>query len=659
MSDRRYLVPLVVALLLIGALIAIGLREHWTLALPVTGLLRLLTWLVRGLYCSVPILAFGALLLPTVRRRAAELPAALTISLYWGAGSVLVIVVGLVTLAGGLYTPLLWQALAPIGWAAAGIWMVLEGWAPITSAWRRIREALTASPPLLSWTSLLVVFGLLAVLHASLPPDTRDELAYHLVLPQLWGFAGDWWLPFDNFHQLFPANAELLWGWAAAGGGSLAPRFVTVVFALLTVSLLWQWMDSKEVAASIRGISLVLLLSTPVVLTAAAICYVEWPLLFFLLLGWRLSRLGDVLGEGVAMVGAAVAWGAAVGIKYTAALFVGVLFIEWLFRLWRVKPGRALAAVLAMVLAFAALAAPWLIRNHIATGDPLYPLGGAIGLGRADDHAATAITEYTEIAGVWQRLPWLYHATVDPISDHRLHPLWPLLHLVVLALGWRWWRELPWITVVVATLALLPFNPSPRVYMPLLMLDALFLPYLLAPLDRRALDRGLMTAMVLLMVVVSLPISVHYLLIAGGKAVPDYLLGLSNEDRFIRDRDLVTPASQWIRDQSPEDARVWAWCEDRSLYLDRWTRSDSPYGPAGFLITAAEGGPAALTEAVSDIDFVLLRTDRCPESLQTTHFEKQSWPIDDELRDAVRGWAAEHLDEVLRDDHHVVYRVRK
>jgi hypothetical protein len=657
--DRRSLVPLIAVLLLIGALVGIGLREHWTLALPVTGLLRLLTWLSRGLYCSVPILALGALLLPGVRRRASELPAALTISLYWGAGSVLVIAVGLVALAGGLYTPLLWQALAPIGWAAAVVWMVLDGWTPVISTWRRIRAAFTASPPLLSWTSLLVVLGLLAALHASLPPDTRDELAYHLVLPQLWSFQGDWWLPADNFHQLFPANAELLWGYAAAAGGSLAPRFVTLVFALLTVTLLWQWMDSRDVPASIRGISLVLLLSAPVVLTAAAICYVEWPLLFFLLLGWRLSRLGEILDERVALVGAAVAWGAAVGIKYTAALFVGMLFIEWLIRLLRVKPGRAPAAILAMTLACAVLAAPWLIRNHAATGDPLYPLGGAIGIGGADQHAAAALTEYTEITGVWKWLPWVYHATVDPVTDHRLHPLWPLLHLAVLALGWRWWRELPWITVVVATLALLPFNPSPRVYMPLLMLDTLFLPKLLAPFDRRSTDRGLVTAAVLLMVVVSLPISVHYLLIAGGTAVPDYLLGLSSEDRFVRDRGLVAPTTQWIREQSPEDARVWAWCEDRTLYLERWARSDSPYGPPGFLTTVADGGTAALTEAVSDVDLVLLRTDRCPESLHTTYFEKQNWPLDDQLRDALRGWAAEHLDEVLRDDRHVVYRVKK
>jgi hypothetical protein len=570
---------------------------------------------------------------------------------------VLVIAIGLITLATGRYTELQWQALAPVGWAAAGIWMVLDGWTPITSAWQRLRTAATDSPPLLSWMSLLLAMVVLAALHATLPPDTRDELAYHLVVPQLWTFQGDWWQSADNFHQLFPANAELLWGWAAAAGGPLAPRFVTLVFALLTVCLVCQWMDSRGISARIRNLSLVLLLAAPVALTTAAVCYVEWPLLFFLLLGWRLTQMGEVLGERTAMVCAAVAWAAAVGMKYTAALFVGLLLAEWLVRLWRIGPGRMLTAVLALTLACGALAAPWLIRNHAVTGDPLYPLGGAMTVGGEDDHAATALAEYVEIEGAWQRLPWLYHSTVDPVADHRLHPLWPLLHLVVLVLGWRWWRELPWITVVGATLALLPFHPSPRVYLPLLLLDTLFLPWLLAPFDQRPAGRRLVTATALLMVVVSLPISAHYLLIADGTAVPDYLLGLTNQERFLRDRDLVTPAVRWIQEQSPEDARVWAWCEDRSLYFERWTRSDSPYGPAGFLTTLADGGSGALTEAVVDIDLVVLRTDRCPENLRATYFEKRSWQIDDDDRQLLHQWAAEHLAEVQRDDRYVVYRV--
>jgi hypothetical protein len=652
-------VPLIGALLLIGALIGIGLREHWTLALPVTGLLRFLAWLARGIYCGVPIVAAGALLLPIVRRRAADLPAALTISLYWAAGSVLVIVIGLITLATGRYTELQWQALAPLGWAAAGTWMVIDGWKPVTSAWQRLRTAVNDSPPLVSWMSLLLSMAVLATLHATLPADTRDELAYHLVVPQLWSFQGDWWQFADNFHQLFPANAELLWGWAAAAGGPLAPRFVTLVFALLTIALVCQWMDLMGVPTRIRNLSLVLLLAAPVALTSAAICYVEWPMLFFLLLGWRLTQLGDMLGERAAIIGAAVAWAVAVGMKYTAVLFVGLLVVEWLIGLRRQGTGRMLAAALTVLLACAALAAPWLIRNYAVTGDPVYPIGGALAIGGGDDHAATALAEYVEIEGAWRWMPWLYHATVDPVSDHRLHPLWPLLHLVVLALGWRWWRELPWLTIVVASLALLPFHPSPRVYLPLLLLDTLFLPWLLAPCDHRPVGRRLVTATALLMVVVSLPISTHYLLIAGGSAVPDYLLGLTTQERFLKDRGLVTPAARWIQEQSPEDARVWAWCEDRTLYLGRWARSDSPYGPAGFLTTLADGGPDALTEAVDDIDLVVLRTDRCPENLQAAHFEKRSWRIEDEDRKLLHQWTAEHLTEVLRDDRYVVYRVVK
>jgi hypothetical protein len=58
-----------------------------------------------------------------------------------------------------------------------------------------------------------------ALLLASFPPDARDELVYHHALPQFWGFQHDWWVPLDNLHWLFPANAELIWGYGLGAGG--------------------------------------------------------------------------------------------------------------------------------------------------------------------------------------------------------------------------------------------------------------------------------------------------------------------------------------------------------------------------------------------------------------------------------------------------------
>jgi hypothetical protein len=162
---------------------------------------------------------------------------------------------------------------------------------------------------------------------------------------------------------------------------------------------------------------------------------------------------------------------------------------------------------------------------------------------------------------------------------------------------------------------------------------------------------------VLAAVLVSAPLSFHYLLVAGGPAVPAYLLGLIDRAQFLRDRDLVTPAVDWIHRQTPEEARIWAWCEDRTLYLDRWTRSDPPFGPPAFLATLAQDGPETLTAAADKVDLIVVRRDRCPASWDEARFEKNRYPIGDGERSALAAWTAEHLAEVARDDRYTVYRV--
>jgi hypothetical protein len=658
MTERRSLLLLLAALLLVGVLIGLGLRYHWTLALPVAASLRVGAWLARGVYCSVPLLVMGGLLLKLLRRPVSGLPGLIALPLCWAGGSLVVIALGLITLATGTYSPMLWQVLAPVGWIAAVVWSAVDRWSALTNVWHKLRSGGGSGPPLVSWASVLVVLGVLAALHGSLPPDTRDELAYHLVAPQQWALQGDWWLPADNFHLLFPGNTELVWGWAASVGGPLAPRFVTLVFALLTVALLWQWFESEGINRWLRDISLALFVVTPAVLTAAAVCYVEWPLMFLLLLGWRLSRSGDLIGGRPATVSCAAVWAAAVGMKYTAILFVGLLGLGWLVRLWRDRPVRAVSAGLVLAVAIGVLAAPWWVRNWAATGDPVYPLGSSVGLARGDPEAAETLTEYVELQGPWRWMPWLYHATADPISDHRLHPLWPFIHLSVLVVGWRWRRDLPWFAVLGATAALVTFHPAPRVLLPLLLLDTLFLPRMLTPLVEARTTRTLVNVLTVLMVVVSAPIAFHYLMIAGGPVVPGYLLGLSSQGKYLHERGLVTPAVRWIHERTPEESRLWTWCEDQTLYFDRRARPDSPYGPPAFLTAVTEGGATALADQTGNVDLVVVRRDRCPDSWQSARFEKRSWAIDADQREAIQSWAADHLAELVRDDRYTVYQVR-
>jgi hypothetical protein len=112
------------ALLLLLLLIAIGATRHWEIALPVVGLLRLGEWLLRGVYCSVPVLVVGAAILAGFVRRTRRFPFMLALAACWGAGWTAVILVGIAMLAVGVYSPLVWQVLAPVGWLGLVAWLL-------------------------------------------------------------------------------------------------------------------------------------------------------------------------------------------------------------------------------------------------------------------------------------------------------------------------------------------------------------------------------------------------------------------------------------------------------------------------------------------------------------------------------------------------------
>jgi hypothetical protein len=193
-----------------------------------------------------------------------------------------------------------------------------------------------------------------------------------------------------------------------------------------------------------------------------------------------------------------------------------------------------------------------------------------------------------------------------------------------------------------------------------MLLVWLFLPRLLATVPPRpATSRLAVNIAIGMVTLVSVPVALHYLFVPGGSAVPDYLIGLTNRSGYLAARGVTTPSIAWAATQTAPDARIWAWCEDRTLYLERWARADSPYGPPSFLLAATKGGAAALDQEVRswDIDLVVLRRDRCPESFSGFRLEKRSGSIDPPLRETIARWTSEHLRERHRDDRHVVYEV--
>jgi hypothetical protein len=645
-----------------------GVVVRWPLAAPLVAAFRLLRWSLTTAYAAAPVFAAGLLLTRKVLRLSGPLPPGWQLAAAWGSGWGAVVLAGTAMLACGLYHEAVWAVTALLGNLGLLAYLAMQRWRPLaelradaSAAWRHIRGRETFGVGV--WG--LAILGCLAsaLLLASIPPDARDELVYHLALPQFWRFQHDWWVPLDNVHWLFPANAELIWGYGLAVGGIHVPRLLTLAFGLATLALLAGMLAESGHDRWTARVSLLFLLLAPMSLVLLGTCNAEWPLLFFLFLGWRAARQFLASRQVAAAILAAAAWGLCLGFKYTAFLVVAGLGLEWLVALLRagaIKPAaRALAA---LAVASALFAGGWLLRNWSLTGDPLYPLGVDLISARGADPAGTpdvgSLLDYAKLQGFWRFAPWLYHATADPVVDQRLHLGWPLLLLGVAALGWRRAASLPWFTVTVASLVLLRYSPAPRAYIPVLALSWLFLPLFLQKLAGRRWLRVTASAVIGVLALSTLP-WFYVVVTRYSPGAQHYLLGIIGDEELLRRSGVLTPCVSWIRMVSPEDARVWVWGGEQTFYLDRWARAssflDTPLVLAWFERYGAEGFSRKLAE--SRVDFILVETANCPLPPTSIHTEGRDWPIAPSLQPVIARWMQGNLREVARDGSYVLYLV--
>src|SRR3990172_6409937 len=172
-----------------------------------------------------------------------------------------------------------------------------------------------------------IIIYALAILPLSLtPPSVRDELIHHLAVPKLYIENGRiFQIPFMGF-SYFPMNTELLYIIPLLFGADILPRVFHLAFGLMTALTIYAYLRPNLG----RGYALAgffLFLSTPVVTNLSRMAYVDLAGVFFS----TLALLGVInFGKN--------------GVIY---LSVSVLFFL-----------------------------PWLLRNYIWTGSPLYPILG-------------------------------------------------------------------------------------------------------------------------------------------------------------------------------------------------------------------------------------------------------------------------------------------
>ncbi len=272
-----------------------------------------------------------------------------------------------------------------------------------------------------------------ALIIASAPPIHYDALTYHLALPETYLLNGRISILPEMIRGAMPQLGEMLYLWAATLGGIPAAAVAGWLLGSITIlALLFTLRETFKNRAALIGCA-ALAAGTSIV-SALGWGYIDWFCLSFGLAGliclkrWAQSgNMQDILLAGLAA-------GFAVASKYTAGVFVvGAI-------LWIAKEGiwqkRAPIKPILLFLTGAILPVlPWLIKNLIATGNPLYPYFSFAGSFSAE---RAAILQSLPPFGNWLDLVLLpFRATtvgVDGMAGYS-HSIGPLL-LILGVFAW-------------------------------------------------------------------------------------------------------------------------------------------------------------------------------------------------------------------------------
>lgn len=314
----------------------------------------------------------------------------------------------------------------------------------------------------LGGTLAVVLAGLW--LHALRPDVATDADVYHLTLPRLYlehgGFYRVPWSVYSNW----PLGAELLFAAAMAAADHVLASQLHFAFGVAALALagLLAATDAPGPAAQDRGlastaalVAATAVLFNPVVLFEIRVAYVDLAQAFFLALGALLLervRAGqEPARRGLLLVG--LCCGAMASLKPNGFFGAVPLVLLYLFGEWRARhtgsspwPG-ALRGLALLGVPAALLAAPWVAKTWLLTGNPVYPFlyevfGGPewnAGLSERFSHWQRAIGMGREPLD-YLLLPVrviLYGDFGYARFDGRLNPAWIVLLPLAAAGAWR------------------------------------------------------------------------------------------------------------------------------------------------------------------------------------------------------------------------------
>jgi hypothetical protein len=224
---------------------------------------------------------------------------------------------------------------------------------------------------------MIFLFISAAFILALMPPIARDALIHHLAIPKLWIVNGGFYETPWAVYSYYPMNVDLLYLIPLYCGNDIIPNFIHFSFGIGTAVVIYLYLRRKfNQATGLLGF--LIFISTPVISKLSTMAYVDLGLVFFIaasVLAFIRWRDGEYKQYSWLLI-SSVAMGLALGAKYNGlvAWFFLTMAIVFIRSRDTGCQGKAISSGLIFFIVSLAVFSPWLIKNTILTGNPLYPL---------------------------------------------------------------------------------------------------------------------------------------------------------------------------------------------------------------------------------------------------------------------------------------------
>ncbi len=234
---------------------------------------------------------------------------------------------------------------------------------------------------------LLIITLVSIVILAWVPPVSRDALTHHLFVPRLYLQHGRMLeLPHVEF-SYYPQLLELLYCIPLYFQNDIFPKYIHFSFALATAWLIFRYLR-KRLSVRYAWLGALFFLTLPLIVRLSITVYVDLGLIFFTtaallsLVKWRERE-----AKWRYLLASAFFTGLAAGTKYNGLIVIFLLSLAVPFLVPRrlKKSWQGAGRLLFFFLVAVAVFSPWMIRNYVWTGNPVYPLYSGVFSDVADD----------------------------------------------------------------------------------------------------------------------------------------------------------------------------------------------------------------------------------------------------------------------------------